>query len=241
MTTRPMVLIDQLPWHELNRDGELDCIAEDPFLREVEFHLRAAVYKWKHFPVDMVVEPFLTIPYSVRNSGWGIECRENTAVTDEKNAVISHSYINQLETEEDLEKIRDMEITVDRKESAEWLEAVKYLFDGILPVRQAGGTFLRLGIWDALAELMGVENIYFDLMDRSEFIHRILERMMHSLLEGIRQVNELGLVDTAANTCHCSIIYNDEQLPGFGEGQGSDTHMPGISGLRSCFPQSPQR
>lgn len=233
--TRPMVLIDQLPWHELNRDGELDCIAEDPFLRGVEFHLRAAVYKWKHFPVDMVAEPFLTIPYSVRNSGWGIECREDTAVTDEKNAVISHAYKNQLETEEDLDKIRDMEITVDRKESAEWLETVKYLFDGILPVRQAGGAFLRLGIWDALAELMGVENIYFDLMDRPEFIHRILEKMMHSLLAGIRQVNELGLVDTSANTCHCSVIYNDEQLPGFGEGQGNDTHHAWNFGLAQLF------
>ena len=39
--TRPMVLIDQLPWNELDRGGELACVAQDPFFREIEFTLRS--------------------------------------------------------------------------------------------------------------------------------------------------------------------------------------------------------
>ncbi|HIU75336.1 MAG TPA: hypothetical protein IAC62_05605, partial [Candidatus Pelethocola excrementipullorum] len=27
---RPVVLIDELPWHELNNEGELDILCEDP-------------------------------------------------------------------------------------------------------------------------------------------------------------------------------------------------------------------
>lgn len=234
-SARPMVLIDQLPWHELNCDGSLTCIAEDPFLKKIEFTLRTTLFQWRHFPADMVVEPFLTIPYSVKNSGWGIGCLENTVVTDANNPIVSHSYKNQLETEEDLEKIKDMEITVDKRESAEWLEAAEYLFDGILPIRQAGAPFFHLGIWDALSERMGVENIYFDLLDRPEFIHQIMEKMTHSLLAGIRQMNELGLIDTSANTCHCSIIYNEEQLPDFGAGQGADSHHAWGFGMAQLF------
>lgn len=233
--TRPMVLIDQLPWHELNRDGELTCVTEDPFFRDIEFTLRSTIYKWKHFPVDMVVEPFLTIPFAADNSGYGLKVMEKTAVTDKDNAVVSHAFRNQLAEEEDLEKIRDMVITHDKARSREWREAAEAVFGGILPVRQAGGVFIRLGIWDELAELMGVEAIYYDLLDRPEFIHRIMEKMTHSALEGIRQVNEMGLVDTSANTCHCSVIYNDSQLPDFGAGRGTDTKNAWNFGLAQLF------
>ncbi|MGN0316079.1 MAG: hypothetical protein ACI4EG_14990 [Fusicatenibacter sp.] len=232
---RPMVLIDQLPWNELNQDGELTCLTKDPFLRGIEFQLRSTIYQWKHFPADMVVEPFLTIPFSTQNSGWGLDVEEEVAVTDQTNSVVSHAYKNQLETEEDLEKIKDMEITLNREESAEWLEAASYLFDGILPVRQAGGAFVHLGIWDVLAERMGVENIYFDLLDRPDFIHKIMEKMTHSALAGIHQMNELGLVDTSENHCHCSMIYNEEQLPDFGAGVGSDTHHAWGFGMAQLF------
>lgn len=233
--TRPMVLIDQLPWSELNDSNELTCVSEDPFLQKIEFSLRSTIYKWKHFPVDMVVEPFLTIPFSTRNSGWGIDVTEDIVITEKGNNVVSHAYKNQLETESDLEKIKDMEITVDHAQSKEWLEAARYIFDGILPVRQAGGAFFHLGIWDVLSERMGVENIYFDLIDRPEFVHKIMEKMTHSALAGIRQINTLGLADTSANLCHCSVIYNDEQLPDFGAGQGQDTHHSWAFGMAQLF------
>lgn len=234
--TRPMVLIDQLPWNELNNNGELTCVCEDPFLQKIESSLRQTIYKWKHFPVDMVVEPFLTIPFSSENSRYGIQGLENTAVSDPTNDVISHAYINQLETEEDVEKIKDMKITLNREESAEWLEAAKYIFDGILPVRQAGGAIVQhFGFWDALAELMSVESIYIDLMERPEFIHKVVERITECYLAGIREGNELGIVDTSANTCHCSIVYNDEQLPDFGAGQGTDSHHAWGYGMAQVF------
>ncbi len=233
--TRPMVLIDQLPWNELNQTGELTCVSQEPFLQKIEFFLRSTIYKWNHFPADMVVEPFLTIPFSTYNTGWGVDVEQEIKVTDKNNSVVSHSYNNQLAEETDLDKIKDMEITLDKQQSKEWLEAAKYLFGGIMPVRQAGGPFVHLGIWDVLSERMGVENIYFDLIDRPEFIHEIMKRMTRSALAGIRQMNELGLVDTSENICHCSVVYNDEQLPGFGAGAGNDTHHAWGFGMAQLF------
>ena len=238
--TRPMVLIDQLPWHELNGAGELDCVCQDPFLQSLELGMRRKIYQWRHFPVDMVVEPLLTIPFSAKNSGYGLNVTDDTLALDAANDVVSHVYNNQLETEEDLEKIKDMEITLNLQESAEWLQTAKYIFEGILPVRQAGyhglsthGTYL--GIWDTLSTLMGVENIYFDLLDRPEFIHRIMEKMTHSFMAGIIQANELGLVDTSANLCHCSVTYNDQLLPDFGAGIGADSKHGWAFGLAQLF------
>lgn len=221
--TRPMVTIDQLPWNELNYDGSLTCVIRDPFLRSIEDDLRKTVYQWKNFPVDMVVEPFITIPFCAVNTGYGLRAVAEEALTDSKSDVISHDYQNQLETEEDIDKIKDMHISLDRETSKEWKETAGDIFQGILPVRQAGGVYIRLQIWDVLAELMNVQNIYFDLIDRPEFIHAILERMTHSALNGIKEANELGLFDTSANICHCSGIYTDELLPDFGAGIGNDS------------------
>lgn len=220
---RPMITINQLPWNELNYDGSLTCICKDPFLHTIEEQLRRQIYQWRHFPVDMVVEPILTIPFCVSNTGYGLAPEDDRAYVDTDNSVCSHNFHNQLEDEEDLEKIKDMKITLDTETSKDWMQAASYIFDGILPLRQAGGTNVRLQIWDVLGELMSVEDIYYDLIDCPEFIHAIMEKMTHSALEGIRQMNELGLFDTSANSCHCSGTYTDELLPDFGAGTGNDS------------------
>jgi len=62
-----------------------------------------------------------------------------------------------------------------------------------------------------------------------------LEKMTHSYLAGIQQINELGIVDTSLNNCHCSITYNDEQLPDFGAGIGNDTHHAWAFGMAQLF------
>ena len=69
--------------------------------------MRQNIYKWKHFPVDMVVEPILTIPFSAKNSGYGLHVADDTLALDAANDVVSHVYNNQLEEEEDLEKIKN--------------------------------------------------------------------------------------------------------------------------------------
>ena len=69
---RPMVLIDQLPWNELNINDELTLQVEDPFWRGFEDGLRKQIYQWRHFPVDMVLDPYLTVPLAAGFSGYGL-------------------------------------------------------------------------------------------------------------------------------------------------------------------------
>ena len=55
---------------------------------------------------DMVVEPVVEVPKVIRGGGLGIQKLERTAVTDPQNDVVGHLYLDELRTEEDLEKIR---------------------------------------------------------------------------------------------------------------------------------------
>lgn len=239
--TRPLITINQLPWHELNYDGSLTCQVQDPMLRKVEDTLRKKLYQWKHFPVDMVLEPFITIPFCASNTGYGIEVVENVSATDGANDVISHDYVSQFETDEDVDKIKPMKITLDVKTSQEWKECAEEIFDGIIPVRQAGGVYVRLQIWDVLAELMGIEEVFCNLIDEPERIHAIMERMTQSALAGIEQCNALGLFNTSAQECHCSLIYTDDMLPDFGAGIGADSSHAWGSAMAQIFTSvSPQ-
>ena len=233
--TRPMVVIDQLPWHELNIDGSLTCEVMHPMFRALELSMRKTIYKWKHFPVDMVVEPYLTIPFSATNSGYGLKVEESTRGTDDENDVVSHDYENQFIEEADIAKIKDIVITKNEAESQLWFEQAKQVFHGIAPVVQSGGASLRLQMWDSIAEYMGVTDVYYDLIDRPEFIHAILERMTCSLLRGIEQINALGLANTNANTQHCSYIYTDALLPDFGAGKAPHTSHCWGSAMAQLF------
>ena len=42
---RPPLIIEEIPWHEMNRGGELDCVCEDGRLRGMEYSLRVALYR----------------------------------------------------------------------------------------------------------------------------------------------------------------------------------------------------
>ncbi len=56
---RPVVLIDELPWSEMDIDNELTLRCADPYLREVEWYLRTTLYKSKYMPADMLVPGFI--------------------------------------------------------------------------------------------------------------------------------------------------------------------------------------
>ncbi len=211
---RPMVMIDQIPWHEMDVDGELALQTEDDFSRGIETQLRETLYRWKHMRADMVVEPFVRIPKVVRNSGFGLETAEKTAVSDPANDVVGHFYFDQLRTEEDLQKIRAPEIALDGRATAESEERARGILDGILDVRMQGW-LPHFAPWDIIVQWHGVENVLVDLLDRPEFMHQIISRLTDAHLAMLDQLEDQGLLGPQEGTVHCSGAYTDE-LPASG-------------------------
>lgn len=229
---RPMVVIDQIPWNEMNNEHELDLFVEDPIFRRVEYYLKREVYKYKHYPVDMVLDPFIRVPKAISNTGYGLKVEEESLYASGN--VSSHIYTNQLIKEEDAKKIKDMVITHDEEETKRRYETASEIFKGIAPVMMEGNMF-HLGVWDHLSQFMGVENIYFDLVDEPEKLHVFMERITTSVIKGIEQSNKLKIYDTNANTCHCSYIYTDELLPDSGMGKEAITKNGWAFGLAQLF------
>ncbi len=238
---RPMVCIDQIPWNELNGNGELTCHVEDLFFRGIELDLRRKIYQWSHFPVDMVIEPFITIPQSIHNTGYGLGAEVEYLSLNENETAPSQHYKRILNDDEDINKINDMKITVDEKLNTLHMQQAKDIFDGIAPVVLSHGLQFHLGIWDYMTTVLSIEDAYLEIMDRPDFVHACMERLTQSVIAGIHTANQLKIHDDITNTCHCSYVYTDELLPDCGKGKGPVSKNSWAFGMAQLFSSvSPQ-
>ncbi len=241
---RPMVQIDGIPWHELNVNDELTLQTEDPFLRGVETMLRRTLYQWRHMRVDMVVEPVMVMPKVIRMEGFGIRIDESTEAIDPGNDVVSHEFHDQLQTDEDIDKIHTPDVALDVEATAMVEARSQEIFDGIMPVRmqgwlpeanqwpalasQPGTSDLVTGMypdgagnvafapWDLIVYWRGAENILLDLAARPEFMHRYMRAITQAHLEMLDQIVDKGLLGHSQGKIRSTGAYTDDlPAPGF--------------------------
>ncbi|MFO7900939.1 MAG: hypothetical protein R6V58_18010 [Planctomycetota bacterium] len=212
---RPMVMIDQVCWHEMNVDDELTLRCTDDECRGYEQALRRTLFQWRHFPVDMVVEPFIRVPKAVYNTRFDVTVQEERAVTDPTSNIVGHRYENQFRTEEDLEKIRVPQVRHDEAETERRLAVAHELFDGLLHLRP-WGVSPYLSHWDPIATWMGVEGALYALIDKPDYVHRLLGRMTDGYLGLLDQLEEQGLLSGPQSLIHCTGAWTDElPAPGY--------------------------
>ncbi|MBQ8302672.1 MAG: hypothetical protein IJX97_03880 [Clostridia bacterium] len=202
---KPMITIDQMPWHELKVDEALSCVVENDYFRKVEWRLRTEIYKWEHLRADMVLNPYVILPRPIINTGFGM----TTVKSDNDKSARSHLFEDQLEEMEDIEKIKLPKLSLDTEKEDEILSAAQEIFDGIAPIKWSG-IMVHSGLWDQISFWKGVENCYIDLIDRPELIHAILDRYTNAHLSYIKEINSLGVYDTVSNNCHCSYTFDNE-------------------------------
>ena len=206
---RPLILFDQLPWHELDVDGFLVNKVEDPYWRNVETDLRQQIYKWEHMPADMVLNPYVTLLRPIDFTGYGVEKQENVLQTDAENCVLSHQYTNQFEEMEDIQKIKTPRAILNRDAEQQIRQQADMIFNGIIDYKM-NGIMPHFGFWDKISEWMGVDQVYIKLMDDPDLLHGIMEKMTLGTIEMIKQMNEDGLFDVYSNICHCSQTFEED-------------------------------
>lgn len=211
---RPMFMIDQLPWGELNRDGELNIECEDWLMRYFEGQLRETLYRWNHIQDDRVVANTIRVPKSIHNTGFGISIKEDRIPGQVGTAADSHDYKDILKNEEDIEKIQTPKISENKEASKKWLETAKDIFGDIMHVTQSGTNAGYGHVWDVVSTWHGIEECMYDIIDRPEFIHKILDKMFRLFQYQLDEYEKLGLIDAGDPLIHCTGAYCDE-LPGF--------------------------
>jgi hypothetical protein len=230
---RPMAMVDNIPWHEMDVDGELTLQTEDEFSRYFETKIRRTLYAWKHMRADMVVEPVVHVPKAIRGVKYGdqpsptagalgVEVVENTIAIDANNTIVSHQYIDQLATEEDAMKIVHPKYELDEERTALAEQTAHEIFDGVIEIEMQG-YFSAFSAWDDILKWRGAQQMLIDLADKPELMHQIMSRYTDARLAMLDQFEEQGLVGPLRattstfnqNVIPCSPGYSDE-LPADG-------------------------
>lgn len=198
---RPPVLIFEVPWGELSSDPELKT--ENETYRWLESDLKVKMYQWKYFQNDMTYEPYFPVGVHILNSGTGVgtQCKQ---VLDPKTGTyaMSHEFIDQFPDESSIEKIKIPEISLDKegtdRDIANWTE----LLGDIVPIRKTGAVF-GYSTWDTLSYLHGPDNCLYDLVDRPEFMHALVDRYTQVALHTVEMYEKLNVFETEFYYIHC--------------------------------------
>jgi len=188
---RPMVWMNEICWNEMNVDDELTLVTGSEVCRRIETHLRRTIYQWRHMPGDMVVEATFPAPMILRNSGFGIQVQADVAETEKDREVASRRFQNQLSSDEDIEKIRDPVIEVDRARTREFRQFYERVFEGLMPVETRGCSGFWFAPWDDIVFWMGAQDALLALVDRPDFMHALIDRLSRAYLSGLGQFEAL--------------------------------------------------
>ncbi len=215
---RPMVWITEVCWHEMNVDDELTIRTEHPWAQDQERELRRTLYQWRHLPGDMVLNDFLACPLDIHSTGFGISEDVDIVKTDEASDIVSRHFHIQLHEFADLEKIKMPTVTYDAAATEFYFRAMCKVYDGIMPVRKGGPTHIWYSPWDELVRWRGVEESLVDLVERPDFIHAAIERIVDAYVVELDQLVAQNLLSLdCVNTRIGSGGYGyTSQLPGNG-------------------------
>jgi len=204
---RPPVLIDEIPWYQMDIDGELDCLCEDPEARRVEHTLRTAIYRRRHLRADTLLEPFWRVTMAYDSTGIGISHKEAILRTDDVNNIVSHSYVDVLLDEESVDLIKIPTFTARPDQDEQAMSFYSDLLGDAMPVRLCGRGYVYDAPWDIITRFRGLEAILFDLYDRPEHLHAIRKKFQQIRLAEIDFVEKHLRVDPTAPVLHCTPSY----------------------------------
>ena len=198
-SSRPMVWINEIPWHEMNVDDELTLRTEDPWAQDQERELRRTLYQWRHLPGDMIVSDHLACPLAIHSTDFGIVEDVEVARTDDANDIVSREFHIQIRDFDDLEKIRMPLVTHNEAATEFRYRAMCEVYEGILPVRKTGQTHIWFTPWDYLIRWWGVEEAMLDLVQRPDLVHAGVDRMVDAWMTELDQFEAQDLLSLDAN------------------------------------------
>ncbi len=206
---RPPLIIEEIPWQQMNYEHALDCFCEDPGLRGMEYGLRVALFREKYFRCDNYIEPCWVVRKAFSSTGNGLDALvtenvKNALHTDIK----SHEYKDVLEDEEALAHFHLPVVTAYPEKDEENVNRIREIAGDSIPVVLRGHGIYDAP-WDRIARLRGVTDILYDMYDRPEYLLKIRGLYAAETESLLSQMDALGLLDNSNPDLHCTPAYVD--------------------------------
>jgi len=171
-------------------------VCKDPYLANLEYQFRQTLYKWE-LGDDTVISPYMAVSAVIRLEGqhfWGLPIGY-VSVSYEDVSLTAWRYDPPIKEESDIDRIVPPHYHYDEPATQESLNRMHDLLGDILPVKQTcslPGPGAWLHGW--ATELRGVQQLLEDLMDRPEWVHRLMRTLMEGFLGVMDQFEEMGVL-----------------------------------------------
>ena len=227
-------------WREVITPDSLVC--QDPALREIEWVLRARIYRAEIINDDVPAELRWDCRKIISNTGWTLdgqlahEAFANEAVHIptisslnpfwkpnyhfDESAAEFEPLIEDLEDIDVIDKLVPPKVIYDEEGSKRLLELHQDLLGDILDVHWCGNTYIAFSWMETYTKIRGYENALFDLYDYPEEMHKLLAVLEDGYLNLYQQQLDMGLLEMN-NGCQ----YNG--TGGFGYTHDLQTPAPG--------------
>ena len=187
--TRPLIYVRWFAcWHEV-LDPILRC--EDPFYRQHERFLLGQIYQ-DRLGDDVIIEPWITVRAQYRPPTgprrWGPEIRRIPS-TEKKGA---YKFDAPLKSEADLDKLRPPRHAIDEEATARDAARLGDAIGDILTVCVDRAPQYRSDLSYELAQLRGLEQIMWDMVDRPAWLHRLCAFIRDGILTADEQAEAAG-------------------------------------------------
>ena len=206
---RPLVWIEEVPWHEMNIGDELTLKCQSEECRAMELFFRQKLYQWKYFQADMVLDPYYAAHMVIHSTGNGLEINQSMAIADKNNNIQSHAYKDQLDTMEKLEVLHPPVLTRDRETEDKQLSFLHDMLDGVLPVRLVGNCGWYWA-WDDVSRYRGMGALLMDLLAEPELMHATIQKFVEIYTATVDQVEKLGAYSSWVPMLHNTPGYSRE-------------------------------
>jgi hypothetical protein len=190
---RPPIYVRAFAWHEM---AESACLCTDPLFRGIENLLRQELFR-ATFQDDYIFEPWITVGAVHTCSGWGVECPRHTSGVPGGSYKMDYP----IKTEADLAKLRVPAHTIHEAATAARLQQVQDEIGDLITINLDRGPLFN--VWHAdlstdLGHLRGIEHFMLDMLDRPEWLHRLLGFMRDGVLrcqDAAEAAGDWGLCD----------------------------------------------
>ena len=166
--TRPVIFCDpENGWNEIIPPDRLIC--QGQLARQWEYRLRKEIFWGKEMGDDRVLEPFFDIGHVRPDLDWGLT---ETRIGGSDGG--AYRWEAPVKTEADLERLHYPKVDIDFQEINRQVDLAKETFGDHLKVRVKNAWWWSVGMTRTLANMRGLEQIMYDMLDAPGLIHRLM-------------------------------------------------------------------
>jgi hypothetical protein len=201
---KPMIFVET--YTILDYVNKKEIINTDPYLRNIEMFMMEKIRHAEEIPDDIVLEPYIRIPWVLIISDYGVPIISQHAIDSGGNS-LGYSYNHPIKKIEDLSKLKLRKRRIDSARTKFLKELLEDIMGDIIQIKTGGHDYfsekdgdheylgtLYAGILQDLFKLIGNNNLFTWVYDSPDAIHKVMAFLRDDRIDHFKWMEKENLI-----------------------------------------------